>query len=229
MASGGSFIRVLNVCRIISSVPATMALALAFPLLSAKAFAQGVDSPWEIGLGAGTAGVQFSASYRLTDHWRLRGVAGGLLTFRASSSLDGNEYQGNLDLGGIGIFGDYYPFKRGFRVSGGLLYSLTDYGGTAEGLLNIGDELVLTRLDLDLAFSPKIVPTVTVGYDLPLGQNLMMVADLGVIYPLGYDATLRINGNQPIDLSQLVREIEGIEADSPDVFPYLSIGLVYRF
>jgi hypothetical protein len=51
----------------------------------------------------------------------------------------------------------------------------------------------------------------------------------GVIYPLGYDATLTINGNQPVDLSQLVREIGGVEADSPDVFPYLSIGFVYRF
>ena len=87
--------------------------------------------------GVSIAGAQVEVSKRYREKWALRGFAGGGLTVFGDGSVAGVDYDWNVQLAGVGLVADYYPWTDGLRLSGGLFFPGTRITGRANGNLEL--------------------------------------------------------------------------------------------
>lgn len=209
---------------------AATCVVLAVPVGGATAEAPGAFS---LGLGLGTLGPTIEGSYRITDAFGLR-VPAGFLSTAYDERVDDIDFDVDLDIGGIGLLGDYRPAGGvpgldGLRLSaGGILgaYAL-DARGRGDGEVGDND---YEDVDLRLGIDPRnrLMPVVAVGYDGALTRRWRLSADLGAIFAGGFDLDLRDASGQ-VSEADLETEIGEIEDDLPALLPYVTLSVAFRF
>lgn len=160
-------------------------------LLCGAAGAQADDgekSRFRVGLTAGTLGIGPEISYRFSDYLGVRGNA----TFLSlSRSLDSNDitYDAKLKLQSGGAMLDIYPFKGGFRVSGGLRLN----GNLARGVGQPNDgsgfaingneytaaEIGTLRAETEIR---NTAPSLTIGYGGGLSRGFVFGVEAGILF-----------------------------------------------
>ncbi len=210
--------------------PSIFAALAASSFLAAAATGAVAQSAGDFGLGLGvsTLGPTVEGTYRVNDRFGLR-VPAGYFAADFDGTEDGVDYDADVELGGIGLLGDFFPGAGGLRLSAGAIYSLYSVDGRGRGSGTVGNT-EYTDVDLRFDGDPRneILPTAAIGYDGRIGQRWTLSADLGAMFTGGYDITLR-DASGRVSQDDIEAEIGDIEDDLPDVIPYLKFAVSFRF
>lgn len=181
-----------------------------------------------VGLGVSTLGATVEGAYRISETLGAR-VPVGYLGTSFSDTDDGLDFDLDLNLGGVGLLGDYYPGGGGFRLSGGVFYNAVKAEGSARGDGNVGDTFY-TGVDLDVDVEPKnrFMPALAIGYDAEIGSRWVISGDLGAMYTGGFKASVRDRTGQ-VSQADIDDEIGDIEDGRADFYPYIKLGVAFRF
>ena len=180
------------------------------------------------GVGISSLGANLEAAYQIDPTYRVRGAfIGGIDVSYEESDADG-EFEGNFQLGGLALIGDFYPLQNGWRVSGGLFFSSSELSATGTADIDgLGDQDV----ELTAEFSSAIAPMVTTGYDLRFGDGWSFNSEIGLIFTGGID--LEVTADDPLVQGQVDDDADLQDAidDAADIslYPYIGFGLSYTF
>ncbi|MBK1691795.1 hypothetical protein [Ectothiorhodospira mobilis] len=187
-----------------------------------------------LGAKLGTTGLGLEGTLGLRDNLNLRGGFYGL-DYSRELEEDGIEYDGDLELRSAALLADWHPFGGGFRVSAGGYYNGNEFGGSAEGSLDIGNDTYDARLDATVDWD-GFAPYLGVGYGNAVGSGGWSFAfDLGVMFTgspsVDLDGQVNNAALQAQFEDDLRREEAQLEDDVEDIkyYPVLSLGLAYRF
>jgi|GEM_PF-2061414 len=185
------------------------------------------DARYGVTFGASTLGLTVEPSIRLNDRWGFRAPIGAG-SFDFDDESNGEDYSGDVDLGGIGLLADWYPVTgNGFRLSAGAFY--TNYkADLSSDNISIGG--VVTDVEARIRQDKRFLPALAVGYDGKLGQTGLVSFTLGGMFGNKFDVTGReSSGLVPQD--QVDEEVSDIrdELDDYDVIPYIQISVGFRF
>ena len=200
-------------------------------------------SGWAIVPKAGTLGLGADLVAEIIPHLNGRiGISG--LNVNAEVSSDRIDYDGDVSLGGIPLFVDWYPAKSGFRVTGGLVINNNKVeldSQDRDRTVTIGDrEFTVSDvgdLEGEVEFN-DIAPYIGIGFGNPVkpGRQWGFTVDLGIMFQGKGDVNINAtNASQAaLDLglnAQLEREEEDVqdEVDNFQVYPILQIGVTYQF
>lgn len=140
-----------------------MATAAACAFLASTAQAQTLaDADYGVTFGASTLGLTVEPSIRLNDRWGFRAPIGAG-SFGFDDESNGEDYSGDVDLGGIGLLADWYPVAgNGFRMSAGAFY--TNYkADLSSDNVTVGG--VVTDVEARIRQDKRFLPALAVGYD----------------------------------------------------------------
>lgn len=196
-------------------------------LASAPALAQD-SGRFTVGAGLSTLGPTLEAGYRVNARLGLR-VPAGYFDYDFDETEAGIRYDVETRFGGLGLLGDFYPAGGGLRLSAGALINRYALDGRGRGDGEIGGT-EYSDVDLTLEAEPQnaVMPMLSVGYDGRLGARWMLSADLGAMFPGGYDIRLRDRSGQ-VSEADLASEIDDLEDDLPGVLPYVKFTAAFRF
>ena len=201
--------------------------------------------PLGVGITArvGTLGIGVDVAKSITPQFNGRlGFNFGNVNFNRTDS--GINYDSQLKLSSVQLFGDYYPFRSsGFRLTGGLVaqnnrFSVTSkpnnngsytIDGTQYQASNVG------TLSGEYKYGNSIAPYLGIGIGRSANEGLGFNADLGVMFTGSPQVTLNASNlafnTNPITRNQLDNQVRQTENDLRgfNVYPVLSVGLSYGF
>ncbi len=205
---------------------------------------QSARKPLGLGVTArvGTLGVGLDVAKSFTSQidGRLGFNFGSIGTNRTDSGI---SYDSTLNLSSVQLFGDFYPFGSGFRVTGGLLSQNNRFSVTstpsAAGTYTI-DNTQFSASDVgnltgEFKYANSIAPYLGIGFGKPANEGLGFNADLGVMFTGAPKVSLNASNptfnNDPTTRAQLDAQVRQTENDLKgfNVYPVLSIGLSYGF
>lgn len=200
-----------------------------------------------VGLGVTTRvgtlgiGVDVAKSFTSQVNGRL-GFNFGNVNFNRTDS--GINYDSQLSLSSVQLFGDYYPFSSSsFRVTGGLVAQNNRFSVTSKpssnGTYTIdGNQYQASNvgtLSGEYKYGNSIAPYLGIGIGKSTNEGLGFNADLGVMFTGSPKVTLNasnptFNDNQTTR-TQLDNQVRQTETDLRgfNVYPVLSVGLSYGF
>ena len=204
-----------------------------------------IRHPLGVGITArvGTLGIGVDVAKSITPQFNGRlGFNFGNVNFNRTDS--GINYDSQLKLSSVQLFGDYYPFRSsGFRLTGGLVaqnnrFSVTSkpnnngsytIDGTQYQASNVG------TLSGEYKYGNSIAPYLGIGIGKSANEGLGFNADLGVMFTGSPQVTLNASNlafnTNPITRNQLDNQVRQTENDLRgfNVYPVLSVGLSYGF
>lgn len=209
-------------------------LALAFGALTsvapAPALAEPSAPPFTFGIGESVLGHTFEAGYRLNNRFGVRGIFGeGSLS--ADPSIEGNTYEGDVSLGGIGLIFDYYTRGDAIRLSAGAITLNHRFEGATSGNTVVNGTLYDAPLNLSASFEQSLAPMISVGVQTPIrNSRFLFFGDFGLVYTGGASAT----GTDPtntITQSDIDAELADINnaIDDLPIAPFLNLGIGFSF
>jgi len=215
--------------------------ALSLCLLASAATAEDRWSDdWNIEARAGTLGLGVDASYKVNDSLALRGGP-NVLQFDHSDTIDGIDYDAEVDFLNVGALVDWHPFKSGFRVTGGAFFggNSVDLVATPIGPVTVGNTTFsaadVGRIDSEIEWN-DVSPYLGIGYSNAFHSesNWRFSVDLGAKYNGEADVSYTTNGllaGNPAFEAEAERERQNIidELDDYQFYPVLMVGLSYRF
>jgi len=189
--------------------------------------------------GIGLPGLMLGYAHAYSPTLTARVDVATLGSRSGNRTEDGIAYAGKIEAHRAGVFGDWFPFQGGFRLTGGVTFnkvglelgaqpgagSITIGGQTVNGLA-AGD-----RFDVSIKF-PSATPYLGLGYGHHAGKGLGFHADLGVSIgrtkltatASGPNLSSVTQPNIDAELAQLRDGVGNVR-----VLPQVSIGLNYRF
>jgi len=181
-----------------------------------------------VGAGLSNFGANLEAAYQINPQFRARGAIMGGFSTDFEDDDDGDEIEGEFNLGGAALLADYYPFAGGWRVSGGLFISNTDLN--AKGTVDLGTADEETA-EVTAKFKNEIAPMVTTGYEFGFSDGWSLTSEIGVIFSGGIDVSFDASGDTSQSDINADEEIQDAidEAGDINALPYLSIGVSYRY
>jgi hypothetical protein len=204
-----------------------------------------VKQPAGIGVSTrvGTLGIGVDVAKSITPqlNGRLGFNFGNVNTNRTDSGIN---YDAQLNLSSVQLFGDYYPFSSsGFRVTGGLLAQNNRFSVTSKpsagGTYTIANTLYQTSevgtLTGEYKYANSIAPYVGIGIGKSTSEGLGFNADLGVMFAGSPKVSLTASNsafnNNAITRAQLDNQVRQTENDLQgfNVYPVLSVGVSYGF
>lgn len=219
--------------------------------VAATAFS-GAVSAQEVYGKAGILGVGAGYAYGVNERFTLRGDITTIGSYSRNGTSDNLDYRGKLRSNVATVYGDWFPFNNGFRLSLGLGFRdtrLTAHGkANSANQLTIGDTTVTVGPDdtVDAKVKwPNVAPYLGIGWGHNVNQRKGgwgFVADAGIYIgkpksSIDVSDTLRAkldvaaaaNGStaqQEID--KQLGEIDD-KAKKLRVFPSVYIGVSYVF
>ena len=165
----------------------TLFATLALPGMAAAQDGASLQPRLVLGPNVGNLGLGPEAELRLNDHFGLR-VGANYVSFNTEQDRPEPDFNFNVTPPAAGAMLDYYPFRRGFRLTGGLRYN------AESPVLVEGPSSAITISGLPFTPSASLSPgndQSYVGY-APYGGlglqssfwegRLELVFDLGVYY-----------------------------------------------
>ncbi|MGB0467149.1 MAG: hypothetical protein ACPGF7_06390 [Pontibacterium sp.] len=220
--------------NIIASVSAAIVLS------ATAGAAQAAPGDVTVGVGASlTQGFGLEVGYAMTESLTLRGAYYGA-NLDESEDIDGIDFDIELDMQNVGAFVDWKPMAdSGFRVSVGVISNGNELTATSSSSnsYDIGNTTYTAAqvgtLTGEIGFD-SMAPYLSLGYDANLTDNLVLGADLGVIFQGSPDVTYSATGALASDaafLADLQREEDNAQSDIDDFkyLPVVKIALSYRF
>jgi hypothetical protein len=212
-------------CRSIL-LPVTALLLCAATPAAAESFALGVK--------AGTTGLGLEGTWRLTDAVNLRG---GYYAFDYGTELEetGVEYDGDLRLRNAALFADWHVFRGSFRLSAGAINTGNEFVGSADGQLELGQNVYVAEVDAKVGWS-TLAPYLGIGFGNAVqGGRWSFSFDLGVMYTGSPSVRLDGTVSDPALQAQFEEDLERERADLAEelsdakYYPVVGIGFAYRF
>jgi hypothetical protein len=186
-------------------------------------------------------GVDVAKSFTSQLNGRLGFNFGNINVNRTDSGIN---YDSQLNLSSVQLFGDYYPFNSSsFRVTGGLVaqnnrFSVTSKPSSSGTYTIDGTQYpasIVGSLSGEYKYANSIAPYVGIGIGKSTNEGLGFNADLGVMFTGSPKVTLNssnpaFNNNSPTR-SQLDNQVRQTENDLRgfNIYPVLSVGLSYGF
>ena len=218
--------------RFVSSL--TLCAVLVLPGLAAAKDGESAGSRLMLGPNAGNLGLGPEAGMRLNDHFGLR-VGANYVSLEIDSEEQDREFNFNVTPPAAGAMLDYYPFKGGFRLTGGLRYNAE----TPDLIEGPSSAITLGGLP----FTPSSPHSPAVGQDYigyaPYGGlglqssfwegRLELVFDLGVYYQAQNDETDASNGAAAGPDTDDGTERTEDELRFLDLNPIIGLSATYRF
>lgn len=204
-----------------------------------------------VGPKISSLGLGLELSTRLTDRLNAR-LGVNAFDYSDSTTEDGIDYDADLELRSLAALVDWHPTGGGLRVSAGLLLNGNELTLEASGqdTYDIGDETYEGNLALDASTDlDNLAPYLGIGWgSAPAAEKggWSFSIDVGVAYQgspgIDLDASgttvtrlsdgTRIDvGSDPTFQADLQREEDNLEDEIDDfeLYPVLSVGVVYRF
>ncbi len=213
----------------------TIPLLLLSLVLATTGHAQSVS------IRIGTLGPGLHFSLPVSSSLSVR-AGGSYFVYSHSATVDDDaisvDFQGDLDWAGATLLADWYPFRNGFRLTGGAFYNLIKVTGIGSPIepyyLNEGqsNEKIfqperLGSLSAKLTYGSKINPYAGIGFgDGARGARVSFLADLGVIY-VG-SPKIEMHGTGMISGSAGQDEMLTQGLESFQWLPVVSVGFAIR-
>ena len=220
-------------------MPKGLAPKLSLLLLSV-ACCTGAHASGESYIGVGVPGLVLGYAYSVNQQLGLRADAGYTGRIRKTDSASGVQFEGKANYDRVGLFGDYFPFSGGFRITGGVtinraaLELKSRFDGVTSVNIN-GNTVTPASTDyfnVKVRF-PTVMPYIGVGYGHDQRQaGLGFVADVGVsIGRAKYSRDTNLVGQYGITNADADAKLDQINdsVGSLTVLPSASLGLSYRY
>jgi hypothetical protein len=215
-------------------------------------------SRWSLNLKASTLGSGADIAMVLGHHFALRGSINAL-DFDYPFSIDGVTYDSEFHLRSGGVSLDWFPLRRGIRISPGVLYATNNLSAISSvppgKYFELGSQGFINSVDdplngtASVVFPRRVSPMLTIGFRNIVpgkgeGQHrLSFPAELGVAYTGAAKIDVTLNGtactnegcftfaNNAEAQDSLRAEIQKLNnrLESYPVYPIVSIGVAYRF
>jgi hypothetical protein len=197
--------------------------------------------PLGVGVTArvGTLGIGVDVAKSFTSQLSGRlGFNFGSVGFNRTDS--GIDYNSQLNLSSVQLFGDYYPINSSsFRITGGLVAQNNRFSVTGKPSGNSTYTIDGTQyaansvgtLSGEYKYGNSIAPYLGIGIGKPPSEGLGFNADLGVMFTGSPQVTLNASNpafNNSTALNNQARQTEN-DLRGFSVYPVLSIGLSYGF
>jgi hypothetical protein len=197
--------------------------------------------PLGVGVTArvGTLGIGVDVAKSFTSQLNARlGFNFGSVGFNRTDS--GIDYNSQLNLSSVQLFGDYYPINSSsFRITGGLVaqnnrFTVTGKPSGSGNYTIDGNQFSandIGTLSGEYKYGNSIAPYVGIGIGKPPSEGFGFNADLGVMFTGSPQVTLTASNpafNNSTALNNQARQTEN-DLRGFSVYPVLSIGLSYGF
>ena len=204
----------------------------------------------EIYAKAGFLGAGVGYAYGVNESFTLRGDVTTMGSYHRDGNVSNLDYKGTLRNNQAMVYGDWFPFNNGFRLSAGLGVRDTrikaDGRPNSNGNVTIGDTTVAYGADDSVSATaelPAVAPYIGIGWGHNVGQQRKagwgFVADAGIAFgkpkvnfsvsdSLYAKLNAATGGQAQAEIDKQQREIED-KANKLKVFPSLYIGVSYTF
>jgi hypothetical protein len=223
-----NFVKKCRLNRVSVGVSAAVALTL-----SAATFA----NTNEVYLGLGTTGIGAGYAYGFNDNFALRGEFDGY-SYSGNYESDSTRYDGRLHLQSAGIYGDWFPFANGFRVTAGVVNTNNKFSGHASGASGTVDinhvtySLAGESADVSLKF-PSNSPYLGLGWGHnPSHTGWGWYGDVGLQFGAAKSAiTLSPGLAAQVPTTDVTAEEHSINRSANVLggYPVISMGVSYHF
>lgn len=209
---------------------------------TAVALAMGACTAYaaEIYTNIGLPGVMLGYAHAINPSFTVRGDLASLGNYNKDQTESGIDYKAKASFSRLGIFGDYFPFSGGFRLTGGLTVNnqKIDLTSAAQpgSQMTVGDQTVTLAADDRLYVSikvPKTTPYIGLGWGhQQANKGFGFVADIGAT--IG-KAKLTVEATGPnlstVSQADLDKETQELRDGVGKItfIPQISLGLNYRF
>jgi hypothetical protein len=201
--------------------------------------------PLGVGVTArvGTLGVGVDVAKSLSPQFDARlGFNFGNVGFNRTDS--GINYDSQLNLSSVQLFGDYYLFGgSSFRVTGGLVAQNNRFSVTSKpsgnGSYTIDNQSYsasqVGNLTGEFKYANTIAPYLGIGLGHASNEGFGFNADLGVMFTGAPRVTLNASNpafnNNPTTRSAIDNQVRQTESDLKgfNIYPVLSVGVSYGF
>ena len=208
------------------------AVVCAMTLGSGLSTAGAEETGFGLGVGVSTLGLTVEPRYRVNETFGVRAPI-GFASYSTEDDFDGNDFAGDVRLGGLGLLADYYLPVGGLRVSGGAFISNYRVSAEASGELDIdGVTYADAEIDGRIRARNRISPMLTVGADIGNLRGWSFSSDLGVIFTR---LEGRFRGTESTGDPDFPDRLQNYEDDLNDelrslkALPYLSVQATFRF
>jgi hypothetical protein len=201
--------------------------------------------PLGIGVTArvGTLGIGLDVGKSLSPQFDARlGFNFGNVGFNRTDS--GIDYDSQLNLSSVQLFGDYYLFGgNSFRITGGLVAQNNRFSVTSRpsggGTYTIDNQTFsasqVGNLTGEFKYANSIAPYLGIGLGHSTNEGFGFNADLGIMFTGAPKVTLNASNpafnNNPTTRGAIDNQIRQTENDLRgfNIYPVLSIGVSYGF
>ncbi|MEE9492053.1 MAG: hypothetical protein V3W04_01560 [Gammaproteobacteria bacterium] len=194
-----------------------------------------------VGIKAGTLGLGVELSMPLGMN-NLNGRLGfNYYSDEESDTLDGVDYDADVELKTFSAMLDWHPMANGFRLTGGLFYNGNEGSieSTSVGSVDIGGTTFILgpndKLSGDVDFN-TLAPYLGIGYGQAFGHagRLSFSVDLGVLFQGSPNVSLNAEGplsGLPGIQAAVDQEEKNIQddVDNFEYYPVVSLGVSYRY
>lgn len=181
------------------------------------------------GIGLTSVGLSADVRYQVSDKWRIRGMLTAAPTFDNSQSAGGISYAATTDVYGLSLLADYQLGESIFRVTAGAFISNSIVMGKANGNLQIGDNVYASSIKTEVGFANSVAPIIGIGFDYPLSNRWVFAGTGGYMFTNGVNADIKVTGGSSVNPEDIKKEQAQIETGAPTGYPFLEMGLVFRF
>ena len=179
--------------------------------------------------GLSTLGLFIAPDVRVAPRVHLRAPL-YFGTVSQSRDINGNTFDGSLDVASFNLIADYYIGDQGVRLSGGL--SIGGYEITGK-MTNpsINGRTYSGEFSLDMQQTRQIAPVVSVGVRRSITDRWGLTADIGARFT---GMTLTTTGQETLSASDQARynaDLADVNTDLRDIqaIPFVSIGARFEF
>ena len=191
----------------------------------------------------GTLGIGLDVAKSFSPQFDGRlGFNFGNVGFNRTDS--GVNYDSQLNLSSVQLFGDYYLFGgSSFRVTGGLVAQNNRFSVTSKpngnGTYTIDNQSYsasqVGNLTGEFKYANAIAPYLGIGFGHSSNEGLGFNADLGVMFTGAPKVSLNASNpafnNDPTTRSAIDNQVRQTESDLKgfNIYPVLSVGVSYGF
>ena len=203
---------------------------ISLAILSAALLAPSLSTAADgISLGVSTLGAKANYIHHSSEYFTSTyGI--NYMTRNTDRSIDGNDYNGQINFKSVSLMGNYHLFANNFRLTAGVIINDNEIEVKANGDLSIGNNnYTNTTLRAKATFN-RINPYLGIGYGYQHTSGFGLDFDLGAAYQGAANIDLASSGGvvTQADLDKEKQDIES-ELNNYKLYPVISLGVHYMF